>query len=335
MAKFLSFVFCETTKKQLDAMAPEMRLRFYDAITDYGIYGKEPELSDLERLIWIPIKDLIDNSKQNRGGAPAGNQNARKQPQQVETVETNKNEKTTDSTETTQNNQNNVVLVETTEQPKQPLSNGNVNGNGNGNDKGKGNVNVNDDPQVFAEAVYVDDGSPRTELARVIFDELKAAKLPCCGQNFIGFMQRDFKSGLEVLHARTDTQGLHSNDLIGAVKNYIQVVNNSCAWNGWRSKKTFDRFCSWEKFKDFLPDNFVLENFLDAEKLPAQVVKTTPKKNCPICGMLIAKSAKGCPHCGYSYEQTPEEFRQNLAPPEQVAAVFNKLRMKPASALSG
>ena len=79
--KFLSFVFPETTKKQIDSMPAEMKLKFYEAVTDYGMYGKEPEnLTEIENLIWIPMKDLIDNSKEARGGAPAGNSNAQKQP---------------------------------------------------------------------------------------------------------------------------------------------------------------------------------------------------------------------------------------------------------------
>ena len=41
--KFLSFVFPETTKKQIDAMPAEMKLRFYVFVTDYGMYDKEPE----------------------------------------------------------------------------------------------------------------------------------------------------------------------------------------------------------------------------------------------------------------------------------------------------
>ena len=77
--KFLSFVFPETTKKQIDAMPAEMKLRFYVFVTDYGMYDKEPEdLTEIEKLIWIPMKDLIDSCKSARGGAPEGNQNAKK-----------------------------------------------------------------------------------------------------------------------------------------------------------------------------------------------------------------------------------------------------------------
>ena len=106
--KFLSFGFPETTKKQIDAMPPEMQLKFYKAVTDYGMYGIEPQgFSDMERLIWIPMADLLDNGKEARGGAPAGNKNAQKNNQNNVDFEK--------TTKTTQNNQNNVVFDKTTE----------------------------------------------------------------------------------------------------------------------------------------------------------------------------------------------------------------------------
>ena len=122
--KFLSFVFPETTKKQIDSMSTaEMKLKFYEAVSTYGMYGIEPEeLTEIETLIWIPMKDLIDNSKESRGGAPSGNMNAKKQNSITEN-----NQKTTETTKPTENNQNNQKTTETT------LNNGNGNGNGNGN----------------------------------------------------------------------------------------------------------------------------------------------------------------------------------------------------------
>ena len=118
--KFLSFVFPETTKKQIDAMPAEMKLRFYVFVTDYGMYDKEPEdLTEIEKLIWIPMKDLIDSCKSARGGAPEGNQNAKK---------------TTETTKNKENNLNNII-EETSETT---LSND----NGNGNDKVKENDNT-------------------------------------------------------------------------------------------------------------------------------------------------------------------------------------------------
>ena len=80
MNRFKSFVFSETTKKQIDLMpTPEMKLKFYEAVTNYGMFGIEPEnLNDIEMIIWLPMKDLIDNCGTSKGGAPSGNSNAQK-----------------------------------------------------------------------------------------------------------------------------------------------------------------------------------------------------------------------------------------------------------------
>ena len=130
---FSSFVFPETTKKQIDAMPTEMKLKFYETVTNYGMYGIEPEnLTQIENLIWIPMKDLIDNSRAKRG-APVGNNNAQKQNKQSENNKNNsENEKTIDLIDfeekqinQSENNYSNLI---------------NVNDNGNDNQ----NVNQND-----------------------------------------------------------------------------------------------------------------------------------------------------------------------------------------------
>lgn len=101
------------------------------------------------------------------------------------------------------------------------------------------------------------------DYAKQVFDILKDNNLPCCLGNYISFMQSDFKFALETLHSRADLRGLHSDMVLGAVENYALVINNPNTWQGWKNKKSFDRFVSWERFKDFLPDRFCLDNFLD------------------------------------------------------------------------
>ena len=61
-----SFIFYETFAKQLDCLSDELQLKFYKAITRYGLYGEEPHFTGLELSVWIPIKTGIDNAKQRR-----------------------------------------------------------------------------------------------------------------------------------------------------------------------------------------------------------------------------------------------------------------------------
>ena len=255
---FSSFVFPETTKKQIDAMpTAEMQLKFYNIVTNYGMYNIEPDnLSEFENLIWIPMRDLIDHCRKSHGGAPENNQNACKNKQN------------------NLNNQNNVVFNET-------IKTTFINDNDNLNDNHNLNVNDNDNGEgeekekqqekqnSFLSAVdsLLSIDIPQ-DYAKQVFDILKDGDLPCCLGNYISFIHSDFKYALETLHSRADLRGLHSDMVLGALKNYALVINNPNTWQGWKNKKSFDRFVSWERFKDFLPDRFCLDNFLDRSKEP-------------------------------------------------------------------
>ena len=57
---FSSFVVNETVVKQIKALPMELQLKFSMALFDYGLYGIEPELTGLESVVWIGIKDFID-----------------------------------------------------------------------------------------------------------------------------------------------------------------------------------------------------------------------------------------------------------------------------------
>lgn len=252
---FSSFVFPETTKKQIDAMpTAEMKLKYYTIVSDYGMYNIEPDnLSEMENLIWIPMRDLIDHCRKSHGGAPENNQNACKNKQN------------------NLNNQNNVVFNETIKttfiNDNDNLNdnhNLNVNDNGEGEEKEKEQEKQN---IYLSPSVDLDINIPK-DYAKQVFDILKGNNLPCCLGNYISFMQSDFKFALETLHSKADLRGLHSDDVLGALKNYASVINNSNTWQGWKNKKSFDRFVSWERFKDFLPDRFCLDNFLDRSTPP-------------------------------------------------------------------
>ena len=83
-----------------------MRLMVYEAVVEYGVLGKVPDFSTVDPLglidgIFAAIKYVIDSTKSKRvhisnerskagknGGAPKGNQNARKQPKTSKTNKT-------------------------------------------------------------------------------------------------------------------------------------------------------------------------------------------------------------------------------------------------------
>lgn len=73
----------------------EQRLKLYDALLKYMFENEEPEFDGLLNGIWINLKMPLDTSKSNsgRGGAPMGNQNARKKTTDKQPIN---NPKTTD-----------------------------------------------------------------------------------------------------------------------------------------------------------------------------------------------------------------------------------------------
>ena len=80
------FVFGETLEKAIEAVPEEHRLKYYTYIKDYGLHGREPELSGFELATWVQMKAMIDITipKRNNAspiskvGAPYGNSNAKK-----------------------------------------------------------------------------------------------------------------------------------------------------------------------------------------------------------------------------------------------------------------
>jgi 5-methylcytosine-specific restriction endonuclease McrA len=67
MTLFSSFIFCETTLKQINDLPENLRLKFYEAVTNYGIYNVEPHFTGLENTIWISMKDIIDQRRTHSG----------------------------------------------------------------------------------------------------------------------------------------------------------------------------------------------------------------------------------------------------------------------------
>jgi hypothetical protein len=59
MGIFATFVISETTIKQIDALPEGLQLKFYKAVSNFGLHGIEPDFDGLEYAVWIPMHDLI------------------------------------------------------------------------------------------------------------------------------------------------------------------------------------------------------------------------------------------------------------------------------------
>ena len=270
MNRFKSFVFSETTKKQIDLMpTPDMKLKFYEAVTNYGMFGTEPEnLNDIEMIIWLPMKDLIDNSKSSKGGAPSGNQNAQKK----NLYDIEENNQTTDSCKNNSNYE---------KQPKQPennqttLNNHNLNHNdnltGNGNERENHNLNA-------GEEVLNTLSPPQTEYSKKIFEIFKKARLPCAKENEISFLQTDFKNAISAIHRKEELQNVHSDDIIQACRNFADIYSNPDTYCGFRQKIGFYQLVQKQWFYDLLPANFDKNRFLVRKADNQEESRKTPEQ---------------------------------------------------------
>lgn len=134
-----SFIFYKSFRDALQEVSEDVRLQIYDAIVDYslGIVDKV-EFRGVAKIAWLLIKPQLDaNIKRYlngcKGGAPKGNQNARKTTVKQPKNNQRLNEKTTE---------------------KQPNNNENENVNVNVNDKEKSvckkeTIHTHTQPDIF------------------------------------------------------------------------------------------------------------------------------------------------------------------------------------------
>lgn len=152
------------------------------------------------------------------------------------------------------------------------------------------NVNVNDNVNVNVnDNVNEDLNSPSSlpsSYSKQIFNILSEANLPCCKKNEITFIQTDFKNALSYLHSTSEYQHIHSDEIIGAVKNYIEVLNNPDTY--LKGKMNFFSLVKSKIFYNLLPANFDMNNFLDFKKKPKEEQSDRKKEY----------TAEICPHCG-------------------------------------
>jgi hypothetical protein len=181
---FSTFIFCETTLKQINDLPQDLRLKFYDAVANYGIFGVEPKFTGLEHTIWISMKDIIDMTKGKRGKR----QKAGKKGGES---------KRDSSTETPSKTDFATAPADCLSKTDFAVANGNGNGNVNGNGNGNENVNVNGEPSPSfppfsrttalkpayqAEPTDPDTTGPPQKNYAAIFEEVKSKWEEVIGQ---------------------------------------------------------------------------------------------------------------------------------------------------------
>lgn len=248
-------------------------------------------LSPVERLFITAVKASIDKSldmyeKTRKGGAPKGNRNAAKEK--------------TDDAGLKNNCQNNCQ-------------------NNYQNNYQTNEEEVEEEVEEEGERereVEKPAPSPSPDFSKKIFDTFRDADLPCCNKNLEAFIKKDFADGVEYLHE--NFQDLEQKDVEEACENYVSVTNSENMW--FRGKYNFGKFVKLKNFKDFLPANFRIENFLkDGEKPPDTRQKKIKNAALPFfcsCGAKITeRNRQGpttyfCWSCRCNFQHEADGWRQ-------------------------
>ena len=262
-----SFVF---HAEFIDDLPEEYRPQFMAYAVNYGIYGIEPDVSGLEKALWLKIKRRIDRDADSweetksvraaagrLGGVKSGEARAKQNEAKLQPPK--QGEANEAKLQPSKQDEANEAKLQP---PKQDEAN-------EANEAVHVSVNelVHDDGGEFVSVPQARRDSPppspplsppQEEYSRQAFEKFKAAGLPCCGGDYFKFISRDFKLALYHLG------GISSADVLAAVDNYIAELKKPSSYIDKRY--SFDSFVDSKTFRNCLPDNYYPDNFLVHDK---------------------------------------------------------------------
>ena len=323
-----------------DFETAEERLAFYDMIFEYFFEGKEPEKqtigSGLYRLFMSVKANIEADIERRNGGAPEGNNNARKGKSCRKCVyrkscsnasRATNAELCPDFEYSSEGNNPKSIPKQPKTIPKQPKTNNvnvNVNVNDNVNENVNDNVNekgnVNGDSQIPIPPPSPTFSAPAmSEYSSQVFDIFKEAGLPCANGNPISFMMTDFKNAMSYKQKSPELQGLHSDDLLGACRNYAELYSSEGTFEGYRQRLSFYELIQKKWFYGLLPANFDSSKYAKKEAAEVRFEEKRWYEICPDCGKkkLFWSNDKQlyiCEACGANktYEEA-EQWKQSKA----------------------
>lgn len=274
---------------------------------NYALKGIEPELEDWRDIkMWNAIKSRIDGEAEQyeatikaraaAGRNHKGNQYTRKnqeEPQPEEPQNPNNNDLEQNGTKwnkAEQNGTNGTVFEFESEFEHESERENEL-------------VAENAPGRETPSAIYY---------SNRIYKVFHEAGLPCARNNNLSFFQRDFKNAMAYIHKSDTLRRIPPEDIIKACENYAQTVNDPRSFI--TGKYSFERLVTFKNFVDYLPENYVPDNFID-KKAGTPEAKTTRdwKDICPHCGtksMTWDNQAQKfiCHKCGKEFEY--EEVNQ-------------------------
>ena len=121
------------------------------------------------------------------------------------------------------------------------------------------------------------------KFAEQVFEKFKNAGLPCQKGDLFKFKCADFRMALSSL------KGLHSDDILKAIDNYITELNNPDSYE--LKKMSFDTLVGSKTFRNCLPDIYDVSGHDNFKKYKKHNEKESPPVEhhyeiCPVCGQM-------------------------------------------------
>lgn len=223
-----SFVFHASFIENL----PQERMQEFTMYAiNYGIFGEEPILDDMALAFWKTIKARIDADRQQYEDRKEKQNEARKKYQE-RISEISRISKISEISKKSEISENILPNSQTEFEFDSEFE-----------------FEFEFDNEFVSDAKLT---PPQSQYCKLIFEMWKGASLPGSKDEF-SFRSKEFYQSIKSL------KGLHSKDVIQAIKNYISVLNDKNCY--LKKKYCFDSFVASKVFKEMLPDRFVKENF--------------------------------------------------------------------------
>lgn len=290
-----SFVMYRSFHEALKELSREQYGNVMYAINEYALDGViSQDLTGIEKAVFLMAKPQLDSNRQRRENGNQGGRPSKKQEKPM--VFENEN-------------QEKPMVIENAENEKP-----NVNVNANENVNAKGNENLNAGAEIAL-------GSPfQANLSNQIFEIYEAEDLPHSKGGEISFIQKDFKNAISFIHSSPEYSGIHSDDIIQAVKNYAESLKNPN--NYITQRMDFYTFARSKLFYKMLPGIYEGSDFTPFTQKGRE--NTKPKREyigdeCPHChkSTFYYNNDMGnyeCDSCGHSesYERYQEWKAQKI-----------------------
>ena len=243
----------------IEDLPVEYKSRFLQYVYEYGIHEIIPQLTGLEKTIWKKIQRRIDIDRGSYRNKVEYNEDYNYFLQMKRNGTIDKNMSFTEFKKTENfNNFKELKKLKNLNETSSAIDIDIVNDI---------DIDIVNDIDIENSAKAPSSLTPsQTELSKQIMLLMKDAHLPCARGNEISFLQRDFNNAMGFLHKTPQYKSLHSDEIISAVKNYIEVIQDTTCY--YKKKMDLFTLVQSKQFWSFLPGNFDITNFrsFDAQK---------------------------------------------------------------------